>query len=73
MAVSPPPTTARGWFRKAGSAPSQTAQAETPPRFEFVGLGHGRQRAVRDLQQDSAEPRDGQAQTGGPREQKPLL
>ena len=31
IAVSPPPTTARGWLRNAGRAPSQTAHALTPP------------------------------------------
>lgn len=31
IAVSPPPTTARRLLRNAGIAPSQTAQADTPP------------------------------------------
>ena len=30
-ALSPPPTTASGWSRNAGKAPSHTAQALTPP------------------------------------------
>ena len=30
IAESPPPTTTKGWFRKRGNAPSQTAQALTP-------------------------------------------
>jgi len=29
--VSPPPTTASGWSRKIGNAPSHTAHALTPP------------------------------------------
>jgi len=31
MALSPPPTTAMTLSRKCGSAPSHTAQADTPP------------------------------------------